>query len=208
VTQGVPPGIPPPLATGPTAERGWSLLRAAGVFYGIVVLFAFGYAVFSGTSKTLFGEQAPSGAWILGGIGVGLAVVAACHLGRRSMAFLERAADALTEVLGPVSYESAVILALLSGFAEELLFRGALWPHLGLWGTTFLFGIVHFVPRRGLFGYPVFAAIVGLLLGAMRQQSGSLLPPILAHVVINGLNLAWLEKRRRARAAAPAVGSP
>jgi membrane protease YdiL (CAAX protease family) len=199
MTQGPPPGIPPPLVPPTSGERARSILRPAVVFYGVVVLFAVGYAVFSGTSNVLLGDRAPTVGWTLAGIGAGLVVVAACHLGRRSLRFLERAADALTDILGPISYETAVLLALISGVAEELLFRGALWPHLGLFGTTFLFAVVHVVPRRGLWGYPVFAGVVGLLLGALREFSGSVLPPMLAHVTVNGLNLAWLERRRRAR---------
>ena len=50
----------------------------------------------------------------------------------------------LGELLGPITFRAALGLALLSGVAEELLFRGALWPHLGLFGTTFLFALVRF----------------------------------------------------------------
>ena len=53
------------------------------------------------------------------------------------------------------------------GVGEELLFRGALWPHLGLPGTTFLFGLVHIIPRKQLWGYPLFALGAGLLLGLL-----------------------------------------
>jgi membrane protease YdiL (CAAX protease family) len=199
MTQGVPPGIPPPLAPASPGARARSILRPAATFYGIVVLFAAGYAVFSNKSSVLFGEQAPTPLWLLAGVGAGLVVVALCHLGRKTVPALDRAADALIDILGPISYRTALLLALLSGVAEELLFRGALWPHLGLVGTTLLFGLVHFVPRRGLAGYPLFAGVVGLLLGALRLGSGSLVPPVLTHVTVNALNLAWLERRRRGR---------
>ena len=78
--------------------------------------------------------------------------------------------------------------------AEERLFRGALWPHLGLLGTTFLFGLVHFVPHKKLWGYPLFALVAGLLLGVLREASGSVIPPILAHFTVNVLNLRWMGK--------------
>jgi membrane protease YdiL (CAAX protease family) len=195
----IPPGIPPPLVPMPPEARARSILRPAATFYGVVALFAAGYAVFSERSSILFGERAPTVLWLLAGIGAGLVVVAICHLGRRTVSAIDRAADALIDILGPITYETALFLALISGVAEELLFRGALWPHLGLVGTTLLFGLVHFVPRKGLVGYPIFAALVGLLLGALRSGSGSLVPPVLAHVTVNALNLAWLERRRRGR---------
>jgi len=194
-----PPGLPPPLAPTTPEERARSILRPAVTFYGVVVLFALGYAVFSGQSGVLFGEKAPTLLWLLAGIATGLVVVAACHLARRTIRSFDRAADAISDLLGPISYETAVLLAVISGFAEELLFRGALWPQLALLGTTFLFGVVHFVPKRGLILYPLFAAAVGLLFGLLRQLSGSLAPAVLAHVGVNALNLVWLERRRRSR---------
>ena len=69
----------------------------------------------------------------------------------------------MAHMLGPVSVLQAVWLALLSGFAEELLFRGALWPHLGLVGGAVLFGVLHTVPVRSLAFYPVYAFLAGLV---------------------------------------------
>ena len=94
------------------------------------------------------------------------------------------------------------LLALASGFAEELLFRGALWPHLGLAGTSLLFGLVHMLPRRALALYPVFAALVGVVFGLVRSGTGSVVAAMVAHAVVNGLNLTWLELRRRRAARA------
>jgi membrane protease YdiL (CAAX protease family) len=199
VTTGVPPGLPPRLTPTPPAERARSILRPAVTFYGVVTLFAIGLATFSGNVHTLLGDTAPNVVWLLVGVGAGLGVVAVCHAMRKTVKAIDRAADLLIDVLGPLSTETAVILALVSGVAEELLFRGALWPFAGLVGTTFLFAIVHVVPRRGLIGYPLFAGAVGLLLGVLRGASGSVLPPILAHATVNALNLVWLERRRRER---------
>ena len=68
----------------------------------------------------------------------------------------------MARMLGPLTPAQAIWLAMLSGFGEELLFRGALWPHLGLVGGAVLFGILHTVPVRGLAFYPVFAFLAGL----------------------------------------------
>ena len=108
------------------------------------------------------------------------------------------------ELLGPLGAREAVVLALLSGFGEELVFRGALWPHLGLWGTSALFAACHWAPIRSLRSYPLFVFGAGLLLGWLRERSGSLWPPILLHVVVNAFSLSWigsLEHTRRGEGA-------
>ena len=192
---------PEPSATGPGGvlrleSHDRRLVRLAAGFYGIATLFALGYAAFSGTIGTIFGEEGPGAGAILAAVAMGLGIVGLSRLGARVLPRVSRAADALGDLLGPLSWGGAIVLALMSGVAEELLFRGALWPHLGLFGTTFLFGLVHFVPKRALWGYPLFALVAGLLLGLLRRGSGSVLPPMLAHTIVNAMNLAWIGRRR------------
>jgi len=160
-----------------------------------VTVFAIGYALFSGGVGTLFGEGLPSPGNVLASILVAAGVVGLCHLGDRLFPQVRRAGDALIGLLGPVSVSGALLLSALAGFAEELLFRGALWPALGLWGTSLLFGLVHTLPRRSLVLYPLFAAVVGLLLGLLRSGSGSVLPAMIAHAGIDAANLLWLSRR-------------
>ena len=166
-------------------------------FYGVVTLFAIGYAMFSSSLSSLFGERSPTGKDWMWGVGFGLVLVLLCRFADAMSPAVERAGEALSALLGPVTMLQAVVLALASGFAEELLFRGALWRHLGLAGTSLLFGLVHTLPRRALVLYPVFAAVVGLLLGLVRSGTETVVPCMVAHAVVNGLNLTWLERRRR-----------
>lgn len=81
------------------------------------------------------------------------------------------------------------MLALASGIAEECLFRGALQPWLGLALTSLLFGAVHFVPTPALMLWSVWAGLVGLVLGLIVWQTDSLLGAVVAHVLINAVNL-------------------
>lgn len=197
----LPPPLPPsgPLGSSPTDEP--RLLRLAVGFYAIVTVFAIGYALFSGGLRTLFGESFPGPGNVLAAILVAAGVVGLCHLGDRIFPQVRRAGDALIGLLGPISISGALVLSALAGFAEELLFRGALWPALGLWGTSLLFGLVHTLPRRSLALYPVFAAVVGLLLGLLRSGSDSVLPPMIAHAGIDAANLLWLSRRLAAAGA-------
>jgi len=67
-----------------------------------------------------------------------------------------------------------LILALAAGIGEEILFRGALQPVLGLWMTAVLFALVHV--QYGLFTPATLALlIIGLALGRLRQRHNTTL---------------------------------
>ncbi len=84
---------------------------------------------------------------------------------------------------------------LLAPVAEEILFRGILYPavkqagfpRLALWGTTLLFAAVHmnlvtFVPLT----------VLALVLTALYERTNNLLAPITAHALFNALNFVTL----------------
>jgi membrane protease YdiL (CAAX protease family) len=212
---------PPPAPVAPAPARppirlldalltgqGGPIVRAAFLFYGVVLLFAIGYAIFGGVAGRLFGDRMPHPNSLLVGLVLGLAIVGACQVTMRTLPAVGAAANEIEKILGPLSYPAVAALAVVSGFTEELLFRGALWPHLGLAGTTFLFGLVHVVPNRALSGYPIFALAAGFLLGLLRNATDNVLPCMVAHVTVNAVNLGWLEYRRRRTAAHAAAPVP
>ncbi len=201
VTETQPPQPDSSAAGSPApAEAPSGLLRLALGFYGVVTIFAFGYALFSQKLYHLFGDQAPTGAALLGGLAFGGVIVGVTRLGHKVWPAVADAGRSISLMLGPMSRREAIYVALASGFAEELLFRGALWTHLGFLGTTFLFGLVHIVPKRQLWGYPIYATACGALLGLLRHATGSVLPCILAHVLINALHLIYMADRHEAYA--------
>jgi membrane protease YdiL (CAAX protease family) len=84
---------------------------------------------------------------------------------------------------------------MLAPVAEEMLFRGILYPaikqagfpHLALWGTALLFAAVHtnivtFVPLM----------VLALALTALYERTNNLLAPIAAHAMFNALNFGSL----------------
>jgi uncharacterized protein len=87
-----------------------------------------------------------------------------------------------------------VVLALLSAAGEELLFRGLLQPWMGLVPQALIFGLVHQMPGPSRWIWVSWAMLVGLALGALFELTGSLLGPIAAHALVNGLNLSFLKR--------------
>jgi uncharacterized protein len=61
-----------------------------------------------------------------------------------------------------------LLLAVAAGIGEEVLFRGALQPVLGIWLTSLLFAIIH--TQYGLSLATVLIFIVGFILGRIRQH--------------------------------------
>jgi membrane protease YdiL (CAAX protease family) len=89
-----------------------------------------------------------------------------------------------------------VVVAVLPGIGEELVFRGMLQPqlqratrnvHAAIWISAILFSLLHmqffgFVPR----------VFLGALFGYLYFWSGNLLVPMVAHFINNGFSLILL----------------
>jgi uncharacterized protein len=89
-----------------------------------------------------------------------------------------------------------VVIALLPGIGEELVFRGLIQneikrgtgnPHLAIWMAAFLFSAIHmqffgFIPRM----------MLGALFGYLYHWSGNLIIPMFAHFFHNGFTLLML----------------
>jgi uncharacterized protein len=84
-----------------------------------------------------------------------------------------------------------VVISVLAGLGEELLFRGVLQPIVGLPLASLVFGAVH-VGGRSFAGYGVWAACIGALFGGLMVWTGGLLAPIVAHAVYDALALAYV----------------
>ncbi len=137
---------------------------------------------------------------IVAGVVVGLAAVGASRwwIGQSERA--SRLSEELGRMLGPMSASAAWGLALASGVGEELLFRGAAQPALGIVLASLLFAAVHYLPGPGLWIWSLYALAAGLVLGGLFEWTGDALAPVVAHAVLNGVNLNWLARENRARA--------
>ncbi|MEM7247463.1 MAG: CPBP family glutamic-type intramembrane protease [Acidobacteriota bacterium] len=107
--------------------------------------------------------------------------------------------EVLGSALGPLRARDCAGLAAWSGVGEELLFRGALLPWLGLWPSSLLFGIVHLPLRRELVLWPILAAALGLLFGKVFLVTGAVAAPVAMHAGVNLVGLLRLAHRGEAQ---------
>lgn len=179
-----------------------SMVRMGLLFYGAMGVAALLWRMSTPGDSILFpSPEAAALAWswfaAAGvGIGVGLAAVGLSEALTRWTALGRALSDLLAESIGPLGRGDAWLLAFASGLAEEMFFRGALQAKVGLVGASLLFGAAHFLPRRELVLWSVFAAAMGLALGGLYEWTGHLAAPVAAHVVVNGINLPRLAARR------------
>lgn len=103
---------------------------------------------------------------------------------------LQRAQFDLVEAIGQPSLWGILALGFFSAVGEEIFFRAYLQRDIGLLFSSLIFGLVHVPPKRSWWAWPIFAALMGLLLGWLHAFTQSLLLPILLHGAINALNFA------------------
>jgi membrane protease YdiL (CAAX protease family) len=97
----------------------------------------------------------------------------------------------LIPALRPLRPVDVVALSLASGLCEELLFRAALQPVLGLTGASLLFGVLH-TGARELASMGIWATLAGFGLGALLLATGSIWCVILCHATHNFVTVCWL----------------
>lgn len=195
--------------------------RAAWLFYlflsiaGLVGLVALGHPV----DLRLFVER---GSWWLDvalGLGAGALLLALWALLRWRLESARELERVLGALVGRLRGEEIVALALISAVGEEVAFRGALQGWLGLYPAAALFALLHVGPGATFRPWTLFALAGGLVFGALVEQRESLGAAIVAHLVVNLVQLrriatlapevsATLSERPPSRGGATADSSP
>lgn len=181
-----------------------AIVRSAWIFY---LLLGLGGLVWVGAREgqiplALFVDT--GGWWIDLGLGVAAAAVllGAWWLLARRLAAGRELERRIGELLGPLATDEAVALAFLSGVAEELFFRGAVQGSWGWVWATLLFAVLHTGPGLSFRLWTAFAVVAGGLFGGLMLWRGNLLAPMVAHFLVNAVNLSRLAAEARRRAAA------
>jgi len=168
-----------------------SLYRVAWIFYlfmalaGLVGLAAEGRIV----GVRLFVD--PASWWIdVGlGLGVGLALLGLWLAVRHFVPAASALEEILARLLGPLGREELFALALISALAEEVAFRGALQGAIGVVGAALVFALLHLGPGAPFRLWSGYALAGGLAFGAVTRERGGLLAAILAHLLVNLVQL-------------------
>ena len=136
------------------------------------------------------------------GVALGLGITAASGLLYRLWPAYQKSANIYLEMVLPtLVWPDLIWLGLLPGLSEELLFRGALLPTVGLnitglIVTSLLFGVMHFSGTQQ-WPYIVWASIIGLVLGGSAIMTHGLLVPIIAHITTNTVSsCVWKLKHK------------
>jgi len=139
---------------------------------------------------TLPGHTEPA---VLAGIATGLVVGFAIVFASRMALYRFEWARALhrefRHLLYPLSDIEIVVLAVASSVGEEMFFRGALLPSIGLLGSSAVFALLHIGPKARYLPWTVSSLGAGLLFGAIFLWTGDLTGPVVAHFLVNFLNL-------------------
>jgi membrane protease YdiL (CAAX protease family) len=98
----------------------------------------------------------------------------------------------LRAALFGASRQRLLLLALAAAVAEELFFRAALLPWIGVCASSLIFGLLHVSSRDSYLGWMLWASLMGAVFGALFIGSGNLLAPIVAHAAINYENMRYL----------------
>ncbi len=166
--------------------------------YGALAVAALVLAAIRGESPFITTPQLPLGgaALIALSLALGAALAATTVASTRALirwfAWARRLHEALRPAVKDASTARLFGMAVLSGIGEELFFRGLLVPALGVLASSLLFGVLHQVPGPARFVWAAWAALMGLAFAGIFRLTGSLAGPLLAHVVINAMNLVFL----------------
>lgn len=128
---------------------------------------------------------------VLGAV-LGLAVVALSRVATRHFAWAQALHSSFRDRLGPLTGREIFILAIASSIGEELLFRGALLPWVGVWIQAAIFAVMHIGPDRRFLPWTASAFGLGIAFGWLADWTGNLGGPIAAHFAINFLNLRYI----------------
>jgi len=131
-------------------------------------------------------------------VGLALALLVTVVTVRATRLLVERAMWArrlhltLRGALLGASHGRLLVLAGCSAVAEELFFRAALLPAVGLFASSLVFGALHVSSRDTYLGWMLWASLMGVVFGGLFVGSGSLLAPVVAHAAINYGNMQYL----------------
>ena len=167
-----------------------ALTASALIFYAVMAVIGVGVIAAQELDWILivFGDGDHLIRDVIAGVVAGISIVGLTHLSLRLEA-VRNLNDELKAMLGQPGSGAIAVLAVSSAVGEELLFRGALQPMLGLLLTSVIFAALHGGLNARFRLWALFALGAGLLLGGLTLWTDNLLAAILCHFTVNYFNL-------------------
>ncbi len=173
----------------------------AAAFYAVLLFAAVVLRVLGGRGTLSLGDSALFGLFV--GAGTACGTVALGVFLYRSLPALRKLSDELApHLVDGAKRGDLILVSVFSGVGEEVFFRGALQPELGLALTSILFGALHVGPDRRYLVWTLWAVGAGFLFGFLYEWTGGLLAPMTAHVLHNAATLLLWKRSRMFREAA------
>jgi membrane protease YdiL (CAAX protease family) len=126
------------------------------------------------------------------GLALAMAIVVSTRLAVAKFGWAQRLHNELRPVARDLTFGQILIVAGLSSVGEEFFFRGLLVPTIGVLLSAAVFGIAHQIKGPSRWIWTGWATAVGWGLGAIFVATGSLVGPLVAHAVVNAVNLVYL----------------
>lgn len=91
-------------------------------------------------------------------------------------------------IFGQLTFGDSILLALASGFCEEVFFRGVVEATGGIATSSICFGLAH-LPSFYYYPYALWALAVGLVMSFLMVGTGSIFAPVAAHALVNLISI-------------------
>lgn len=177
------------------------LSRAAviGLLYGALGVVAVAWGAWRGHANVYeWGPRRSSWLWLAGGpalgVAFGLAMVFLSRLAVHRWEWARVLHREFHSVVHELRAHEIFVLAVASSVGEELFFRGAMMPAIGLGWSSLLFGLMHMRLQARFLPWTAMSIIMGYAMGLLFAKTGNLGAPIAAHFTINFLNLHYIAK--------------
>jgi membrane protease YdiL (CAAX protease family) len=147
----------------------------------------------------LFYPKINLGVELMVGVGLGVFLSITAILICNHIASFKSLFDWVVKVIfKPLSIAEIFIVSALVSFAEELFFRGAIQPLIGILPTSIIFAVLHMGFFHRLLPYGVYTFLLSLILGYLFMRTGSLLSPISCHFSIDFMiGLIWKKEKNK-----------
>jgi uncharacterized protein len=179
----------------PDASRSWSRAILVSVLYSALAFAGIAWSTLRGDASVwrIAGKADPQTlAGIVAGAFLGLGFVFASRFAAHRFEWGRALHRDLRALLGPMADREIVVLAVVSAVGEEIFFRGALLPAVGLLASSGIFALLHVGPKLRFLPWTLSTFVAGMLFGQLFLWSGDLGGPVIAHFTVNLLNLRYL----------------